>query len=161
MPPPYYEGGHWATPASAEVIEGLSTHFAKPDSYPVDSRAVSYSVGYFSPKHLGAGQFYLMAIVDKAGKPFDGGSTYRLNVPANPPVKLYWSATTYDRATHALIRNLPWSSRSSDTPGLRKNADGSVEIHFGPKAPDGKNSNWVPTKTGGQFEVLFRLYGPE
>ena len=22
-------------------------------------------------------------------------------------------------------------------------------------------SNWVPTKAGGQFEVLFRIYGPE
>ena len=102
----------------ADVLEGMKTHFAKPDSYPVDGRGVGYSMGYFSPKHLGAGQFYLMTIVDKAGKPFDGGRTYRLNVPANPPVKLYWSATVYDRATHALIRDLPWSSRSSNTPGL-------------------------------------------
>ena len=62
-------------------------------------------MGYFSPKHLGAGQFYLMTIVDKAGEAFDGGSTYRLNVPANAPVRLYWSATVYDRATHALIRD--------------------------------------------------------
>jgi hypothetical protein len=25
----------------------------------------------------------------------------------------------------------------------------------------GKESNWVPTKAGGRFEVLFRFYGPE
>jgi hypothetical protein len=31
----------------------------------------------------------------------------------------------------------------------------------GPNAPAGKESNWVPTKADGQFEVLFRLYGPE
>ena len=24
-----------------------------------------------------------------------------------------------------------------------------------------KESNWVPTKSGGEFEVLFRFYGPE
>jgi len=48
----------------------------------------------------------------------------------------------YDHATHALIRNLPWSSRSSQTPGIQKNADGSVDIYFGPKAPAGKESNW-------------------
>ena len=47
------------------------------------------------------------------------------------------------------------------SPDLRKNADGSVDIYFGPKAPAGKESNWVPTSAGGQFEVLFRLYGPE
>jgi hypothetical protein len=36
-----------------------------------------------------------------------------------------------------------------------------VDIYFGPKAPDGKESNWVPTNADGKFEVLFRLYGPE
>ena len=79
----------------------------------------------------------------------------------NPPVKLYWSATAYDRATHALIRDMKWSSRSSNTPGLQKNADGSMDVYFAPKAPAGKESNWVPTNAGGGFEVLFRLYGPE
>jgi hypothetical protein len=102
-----------------------------------------------------------MAIKDKEGQPFDGGSAYRLTVPANAPVKQYWSATAYDRATHALIRNLPSSSRSSQTPGLRKNPDGSVDIYFGLKAPPGKESNWVPTSADGKFEVLFRFYGPE
>ena len=102
-----------------------------------------------------------MTIADKNGQPFDGAANYRLIVPANAPVKLYWSATAYDRETHALIRNLPWSSRSSNTPGLQKNADGSVDIYFGPKAPAGKESNWVPTSAEGKFEVLFRLYGPE
>jgi hypothetical protein len=82
-------------------------------------------------------------------------------VPANAPVKLYWSVTVYDRNTHALIRESEWSSRSSNTPGLAKNADGSIDVWFGPKAPAGKATNWVPTKAGGEFEVLFRLYGPE
>jgi hypothetical protein len=36
-----------------------------------------------------------------------------------------------------------------------------VDIYFGPKAPAGKDSNWVPTNGSGQFEVLFRFYGPE
>jgi hypothetical protein len=102
-----------------------------------------------------------MTIKDKAAKPFDGGGTYRLHVPTNAPVKQYWSATVYDRATHALIRNLPRSSRSSQSPELQKNADGSADVYFGPTAPTGKESNWVPTSGSGKFEVLFRLYGPE
>jgi hypothetical protein len=28
-------------------------------------------------------------------------------------------------------------------------------------APDGKRFNWIPTKAGGRFELIFRLYGPE
>ncbi len=39
--------------------------------------------------------------------------------------------------------------------------DGSVDIYFGPKAPAGKELNWVPTSASGQFEVMFRLYGPK
>ncbi len=84
-----------------------------------------------------------------------------MTVPADAPVKLHWSATAYDRATHALIRDVSHSSRASTTPGLEKNADGSVDVWFGPKAPEGKEANWVPTDPDGKFEVLFRLYGPE
>jgi hypothetical protein len=36
-----------------------------------------------------------------------------------------------------------------------------VDVYFGPKPPADKKSNWVPTRAGGRFEVLFRLYGPE
>jgi hypothetical protein len=35
-----------------------------------------------------------------------------------------------------------------------------VDIYFGPKAPVNKESNWVPTSADGEFEVLFRFYGP-
>jgi hypothetical protein len=158
---PFYEGSQWTLPASPDVAEGMQTNFAEPNSYPIESRGVSYSVAYFSAKHLGAGQFYLMAIRDNQDRPFDGASTYRLHVPANAPVKLYWSATVYDRATHGLIRNQPWSSRSSHTPGLQRNADGSVDVYFGLESPAGKESNWIPTSPHRKVEVLFRLYGPE
>ena len=158
---PFNEGTHWQLPAMPGVSEGMMTNFTEPNAYPVDGRGVAYSMAYFSAKHLGTGQYYLMTIADKDGQPFDGASSYRLTVPANAPVKLYWSATVYDRETHALIRNLSPSSRSYHTPGLQKNSDGSVDIYFGPKAPEGKQSNWVPTSTEGKFEVLFRLYGPE
>jgi hypothetical protein len=157
---PFIEGTHWAVPSSKEVLDGMSTAFADPNSYPIDGRAAIYAAVYFSARHLGAGQFYLMTLKDKDGHPFDGKKTYRLTVPLNAPVKLYWSATAYDRQTHALIRDTSHSSRASNSPDLQKNADGSVDIYFGPKAPDGKESNWVPT-AGRNFEVLFRLYGPE
>ncbi len=157
----FNEGQQWVLPAPPDVGEGMMTNFANPNAYPVDGRGVAYSMAFFSAKHLGAGQYYLMTIRDKDHKPLDGNGGYRLNVPANAPVKLYWSATVYNRATHALIRGQPWSSRSSNTPKLQKNADGSVDVFFAPKAPAGKETNWVPTDANGRFEVLFRLYGPE
>lgn len=159
--PPYFEGTRWALPVTSDFIEGMQSHFANRDSYPIDSRGIAYSFAYFSAKRLGEGQFYLIAIRDRAGQHFDGGSTYRLSVPANVPVHLYWSVTVYDRVTHALIRDMPWASRSSNTPGLQRNADGSVDLAFGPGAPEGRQSNWIPTRAGAQFEVMFRFYGPE
>lgn len=158
---PFFENTHWCFPGSKEVVEGLQTNFANPDSYPVDARGLTYFFAYFSPKHLGAGQYYLLAITDKDSKPLDGGKTYQLHIPPNPPVRLYWSATIYNRATHTLIRDKNVFSRASNSQGLQKNTDGSVDIYFGPQAPEGKESNWVPTDAKGQFEVLFRFYGPE
>ena len=160
---PFYDGGHWALPGSRELLEGQATFFAKPDAYPVDVRGVTFSYAYFTPKHLGggAGSAYLLTIADKDGALLDGGMTYRLAVPANAPVRQYWSATVYDRATHAPIRNARWPSRSSQTPGLQENADGSVDIYLGPTSPAGQESNWIPTSADGGFEVLFRFYGPE
>ncbi len=161
FPPPYFDGGHWHVPVSAEVSKGLATNFAEPDSYAVDSRAVTYAMGFFSAKQLGAGQFYLMAIKDGKGNRFNGGSTYRLHVPPSAPVHQYWSATVYDGTTHALIRNTQCSSRASTSAGLTVNTDGSVDIYFGPVAPDGASTNWVPTKACNTFEVIFRFYGPD
>jgi hypothetical protein len=159
--PPFDTSARWALPASKELAAGLMSNFADPNSYPTEARGLAYSYAYFSAKHLGEGQYYLMTIKDKDGHDLDGSATYRLHVPPNPPVRLYWSATVYDRATHALIRDMKWSSRSSNTPGLQKNADGSADVYFAPKSPAGEDSNWVPTYAKGGFEVLFRLYGPE
>ena len=159
--PPFYEGTHWALPASQEVVKVMSENYLVPDIYPVDSRAIIYSMAYFSVKHLGAGQFYLMTIKDKHDKAFDGSKLYCLHLPANVPVKLYWSVTAYDRETHALIRGMKHFSRASTTPGLQVNADGSIDIFFGSKAPKDKEANWVPTNPQRGFELLARFYGPE
>lgn len=91
----------------------------------------------------------------------EGGNHYRVNVPANAPVTQYWSMTVYNRATHTFIRNARWVGRSSQTPGLQKNADGSADIYFGPTPPASGESNWVPTEANGRFEVLARFYGPQ
>jgi hypothetical protein len=159
--PNFYEGHQWAFPASPELAKTMGTFYEGPDAYSVDARGLADSIAYSTLKHLGAGQFYLMTAKDKDGGALDGAGSYRLNVPANAPVRLYWSATVYDRITHALIRDQKTVSRSSHNPGLQKNADGSVDIYFGPMAPAGKEWNWVPTSASGKFEVLFRLYGPE
>jgi hypothetical protein len=76
-------------------------------------------------------------------------------------VQQYWSAVLYDFGSHALIRDMPYASRSSPSPGLQTYTDGSVDVYFASKAPDGKDSNWIPTDAKGRFEALFRFHGPD
>ncbi len=159
--PPFFQGSHWSVPVPKETRDGLGSGFAEPDEYGVDGRAVMYHMAYFSPKVLGAGQFYVLNIGDGAGKPLEGNKAYHLRVPANAPVEQYWSVTAYDRETHALIRGVPRPSLASNDASVQKNTDGSVDVYFGPKAPAGKESNWVPTDPKRRFELLCRLYGPK
>lgn len=157
---PFYEKGRWNFPADPELVKAAAASFDEPNAYPVDVRGLAYSYAYVGIKRLGAGQFYLIAIKDKDGKAFHGSKTYRLTVPANAPVQQYWSLTAYDRQTHALIRNMPRASRSSQITEMKKNADGSVDIVLGPKAPKGMDANWIPTDPKREFELMFRLYAP-
>ncbi|MBZ6076114.1 DUF1254 domain-containing protein [Microvirga puerhi] len=159
--PPFFEGTHWTFPTLPELVQAATDNFDDPNHYPVDARGLTYTYGYIGIKRLGAGQFYLINIKDKNGENYDGAKTYRLTVPPSVPVEQYWSVTAYDRETHALIKNVDRASRASNAAEVQKNADGSVDIWFGPKAPAGKETNWVPTDPQRGFELMFRLYGPK
>lgn len=155
------EGIRWFPAGLPDMVAAATDAYADPNSYPVDARGVTYTLGFTGIKHIGTAQFYLMANKDKDGNAFDGSANYRLIVPKDAPVKQYWSVTAYDRETHALIRNMDKASVASIGEGVKKNADGSVEVFFGAKAPAGKEANWVPVDPSRKFELLFRLYGPE
>jgi hypothetical protein len=160
LPPFFSDKSRWTYPATLELIKAQQNSFTQPDAYPVDDRGMGYSYAYVGIKRLGAGQFYMISIRDKDGNAFEGGKNYKLTVPPNAPVKQYWSVTAYDRETHALIQGMSRPSRSSQMAELQKHADGSVDIYFGPKAPDGKDTNWLPTDPNRKFELMFRLYAP-
>src|SRR5258708_7147235 len=93
--------------------------------------------------------------------PLRGENTYRLHVPANVPVSQFWSVTVYNGETAALFLNLPRPSLDSLDQGMRRNADGSVDIYFGPKAPAGQESNWIYTPAEKSWFPWFRFHGPE
>jgi hypothetical protein len=54
---------------------------------------------------------------------FDGGKTYRLRVPPNPPAKQFWSVTLYEADTRILIQNKEQIADRSSRMDLLKNAD--------------------------------------
>ena len=104
----------------------------------------------------------LVATRDTDGAPLSGAANYKLTVPANVPVRDFWSIIAYNMDTRAFIYNdLNRVGLSSlDTANMKVNADGSIDIYFGKKPPPGLESNWIPT-AGKDFFPMFRLYGPE
>jgi hypothetical protein len=110
----------------------------------------------------GAGSDYGIAYVDSQKLPLDGSKTYKLHVPANPPAKDFWAATIYDPQTRSQLQtSQPFPTVGSQTDGLKENKDGSYDLYFGPKAPEGYENNWLETIPGKGWFVGFRMYGPE
>jgi hypothetical protein len=52
----------------------------------------------------GVGSQYASANLDSKGEAFDGAKTYRLHVPANVPVKDFWSVVLYDTQTRSMLQ---------------------------------------------------------
>src|SRR5262249_40827519 len=105
--PEYNRSIHWTLPAMPDLIGSYKPSYGDANAYPVDSRGRGYTYAFVGIRNLGAAQFYLISIKDRDGKPYEGNTTYRLRVPANAPVKDYWSVTAYDRKVHTVIKGMP------------------------------------------------------
>lgn len=141
----------------------------KTDSYGQVDERLHYTYGaiYTTPAlgvmKAGPGGNYVQAFRDKDGNYFDGANKYRLHVPADAPAEAFWSLTVYDAATRSMLQNAANDSARSSLDTLKANADGSVDLHFGPAgtAPAGLEANWIETVPGKGFYTMLRFYSPK
>ncbi|WP_419659987.1 DUF1254 domain-containing protein [Desulfosarcina variabilis] len=111
-------------------------------------------------KNVGVGSQYLIAYLDKDGNALDGGKTYKIHLPPNVPAKDFWSFTLYDNQTRSMLQTDQRFPAVDSLGKVKANVDGSYDIYFGPKAPEGMEYNWIQTVPGKAWNTIFRLYGP-
>jgi hypothetical protein len=157
----YREDSHWKYVLDPEVPNQRGKfHEALEEraSYAYEAIATSQAMVTKTP---GVGSGYLGMYRDSNGEWLDGGQTYRLHVPPNPPAKQFWSVVVYDTVTRSFVENDTKNAEiGSRTKGLVANDDGSVDLYFGPTAPKGREANWVQTAPGKAWFAYFRFYGP-
>jgi hypothetical protein len=155
-----FEGSAWKT-----GFIGGSHEFARDGVRLLDARSLFfyYATGItpaMAFKMVGVGSQYAGATVDSMGKTIDGGKTYRLHFPPNVPAKDFWSLVIYDNQTRSMLQTDQQFPSLNSQRGVVQNDDGSTDIYFGPKAPAGKEKNWIQTVPGKGWSVVLRLYGP-
>jgi hypothetical protein len=157
---PYWPGSRWGLTPYLGAAKQSGFTFETDGALDVDGRGALFFFVCAAPKMLGAATFYLLAAKDSGGTLLDGGYNYRLRVPPNVPARQFWAATVYDIETAAFVRGAPKVEVNSYHDLLRE-SDGSADVFFGPRAPGGKDSNWVYTAPGRQWIAFFRFYGPQ
>ena len=109
----------------------------------------------------GVGSNYAFSGKDSQGRILYGEKNYKLHMPANVPAKDFWSVVVYDPQTRSMLQtDQDYPNKNSQKDKFITNEDGSVDLYYGPRAPEGKEANWTQTVPGKAWFVLYRTYGP-
>ena len=100
---------------------------------------------------IGKGSQYAWGYLDSKGNCLDGGKTYKLNLPKDPPAERFTSVVVYDPQTRSELQTsqlFPSYSNLREKDKVTVNDDGSIDLFLGPKAPVGEEVNWIQTVPG-------------
>jgi hypothetical protein len=111
--------------------------------------------------HIAQEALYFGVTTDRDGKPLNGGVGYRIRFPKDglPPVDAFWSLILYGPG-FALVENPIGRYAITDrTAGLKRGADGSIEIVIQNSNPKSETANWLPAPRS-PFSLILRTYQP-
>ena len=109
---------------------------------------------------------YPSAETDTRGDILTGERNYSLHIPATGiPVDAFWSLSMYELMDDGRLfffdNPINRYAIGDRTGGLKRNADGSIDILIQHEAPGGYgDANWLPAPIG-QFKMVFRGYQPK
>lgn len=158
----YYEDRQWERAWAGGTAEWMQESYLD-----LTARSRFFQYAYSSAPAMvmrttGAGSKYPYTIRDADGNFLEGGNSYRLRLPADPPAALFWAVTAYNVTDGTMPETeqlLPSTNGYYDIP---RNEDGSIDIWFGPEQPAGvADSAFIQTVPGRNFVAWLRLYGAE
>jgi hypothetical protein len=108
---------------------------------------------------------YMKAAGDDRAGLFTGDGLYRLSLPAQMPLDGFWSLSMYEATEDGQFfftdNKLDRYAVGDRTPGLKRNADGSLDLWIGRTDPGGdRTANWLPAPKAGPFAMYLRTYLP-
>ena len=111
---------------------------------------------------IGAGSKYPVTLRDKDGDILNGSNAYKLHLPAGIPAKAFWAVTLYNITDGTMPETPQLMPSTNGYEKVTKNPDGSIDLYFGPKRPEGvAEKNWIQTVKGRDFMAVIRLYGAD
>ena len=156
---------HWVNPMATGNPFNVTWHRPSDGALALDSRTNFFTSYYsWSPGMVsqvpGMGANYWISHYDSKGGPLSGGKNYKITLDPKVPVANFWSMTLYEASNSSGLDNgQPFPSLGSrDKPEV--NADGTIDLYFGAKAPAGKEANWMATVPGRGFFAIMRFYSP-
>jgi hypothetical protein len=165
---PYYENSSWYRLLSNfPLTKSSNALYFLDESNEYYYEAVTVTAGMQSNIPSPGTTSYLTTKEDKEGNFLLGTNNYKIHFPAGIPASNFWSLVLYSENTRCFIDNknaadkLRATSVDSRDKNLKINADGSVDLYIGPKAPEGKESNWLQTNIGEGWFPLIRTYGTQ
>ena len=159
----YWPGTHWYKSFDFHTEQETDARVELDERATWFYEAVASTKGMVNPTP-GAGQVYMTTKRDSQGRMLRADKNYKLHVPKGVPVEQFWALTLYSENTRRAydnggkdVRSVNLDSRLKD---LKYNADGSVDLYVGPKAPKGFEMNHMKTAGDDGWFVYFRLYAP-
>ena len=160
---PFWKGGKWgAFRVTSQVAATLGTY--------VFEDHMAYEDRVFNHFYFSGGMYksfdatrpsktaYMMTAQDSDGNGLEASETYKIHVPANPPIEDFWSIIAYGTVSRTFM-NSPKFTVSSNDEGVTVSADGSIDLYLSPEPVEGFDANTVIINPQEDYFLMFRFYG--
>ena len=101
---------------------------------------------------------YMMTARDKDLQPLDATKTYKIHIPANAPIRDFWSIIAYGNKSRTFIDS-PRFTVSSNDEGVQENDDGSIDLYLSSEPVKAYEANTVIMNPKEGAFLMFRFYG--